>query len=113
MVWPDAIDNFTPSIFGEFQVITSLKIHPKLGVVPKKRESRSAVSAVIARFPRTMSFTRVAGTFSSMASRLAVRPSGFRKSSRSVSPGWIGGIVFFFAICYASVVVRNLNAMRA
>jgi hypothetical protein len=72
------------------------------------------VSAVIARLPRTMSFTRVTGTINSIASRFAVKLSGLRKSSRSVSPGWMGDMVlFFFVKVYRpSVIVHNFNVDR-
>ena len=53
--------------------------------------SRSAVSALIARLPCTISLMRLCGTLMSFATRYCVMPSGFRNSSRRISPGWIGG----------------------
>src|ERR1035441_7975400 len=44
------------------------------------------------RRSRTISEIRVTGTRNSMASALDDRPSGFMKSSRSISPGCSGGI---------------------
>src|SRR4030095_1645867 len=53
--------------------------------VLKYRARRSAVSAVIRRRWCTISPMRVAGTCSSSASLLTLRPSGFIKSSRRTS----------------------------
>ena len=55
--------------------------------VLKYRARRRAVSAEIRRRSCTISPMRVAGTCSSSASLLIVRPSGFIKSSRRTSPG--------------------------
>jgi hypothetical protein len=57
-----------------------------------------------------MSLTRVAGTRSSIASRFAVNPRGLRKSSRSVSRGWTGGMILLFLAIFVAplVIVHNL-----
>src|SRR5579885_340599 len=60
-------------------------------LVPKYRPSRSAVSGVIARLPLTISLMRICGTPIALASAYWERPRGFRKSSRSTSPGCAGG----------------------
>src|SRR5690606_9819816 len=54
--------------------------------------SRNAVSGVMPRRPRTISFMRVAGTWSMVDRALTLIPSGARYSSRRISPGWIGRI---------------------
>jgi hypothetical protein len=59
--------------------------------VPKYRPSRKAVSPVIPRRSATIACTRVTGTPRSLANRYAVIPSRSMNSSRSCSPGWIGG----------------------
>src|SRR5205807_3393242 len=58
-------------------------------LVPKKRASRKAVSAVTDRSPLTMAPMRVAGTRSAIASAFTDIPSGLRNSSLSTSPGWV------------------------
>jgi len=55
--------------------------------VPKNRPSRNAVSALIARLPRTISLIRRGGTLSPCASLYWESPSGLRKSSSRTSPG--------------------------
>src|ERR1019366_1845344 len=57
------------------------------GVVPKERDSRRAVSAVMPRFSLTMSLMGVAGTRSAWANWCAHMPRGDRNSSRRISPG--------------------------
>ncbi len=59
-------------VFGPLEIVISLEVHPELR------------------------FTRVTGTTNSIANRFALKPSGFRKSSRGVSPGWMGGMVLVF-----------------
>src|ERR1019366_9538351 len=58
-----------------------------LEVVPKYRDRRSAVSAVMPRFSLTMPLMPVAGTRSAKANRCADIPRGDRNSSRRISPG--------------------------
>src|ERR1017187_3385153 len=56
-----------------------------------------------------MSLIRVTGTWSSIAKRFALSFRGFMKSSRMVSPGWMGGsFADFLAIGFLSVVVHDL-----
>ena len=59
------------------------------GLVPKKRASRNAVSAVTDRSPLTIAPMRVAGTRKAIASAFTDMPSGARNSSLSTSPGWV------------------------
>ncbi len=66
----------------------------KRALVPKYRASLSAVSAVMALSPRTMSYMRGAGTPISCASLYEVIPKGSRNSSASISPGCIGSKTF-------------------
>ena len=85
---------------GHFEIVEVLQIQPKLCVVVEVPRQCRAVSAVIRRRSCTISPMRVAGTCSSRASLFTVRPSGFMKSSRRISPGCTGGIsarVFFMS----------------
>jgi len=59
--------------------------------IPKTRSRRSAVSGDTARRPRTISFKRGNDTPSLTAKSDCVTPRGFRNSSRSISPGCVGG----------------------
>src|SRR5262245_20200981 len=59
------------------------------GLVPKKRASRNAVSAVTERSPLTIAPMRVAGTRKAIASAFTDMPSGARNSSPSASPGCV------------------------
>ena len=59
-------------------------------VMPKNRERRNAVSAVIALFPCTISLIRRAGTLMALARRYWLTSIGFRNSSKRISPGCIG-----------------------
>ena len=68
--------------------------HPSLS--PKYRHSLRSVSAVIARLPATISPMRCGGTPMSLAKRYLVKPSGFKNSSSSISPGETGGTVRIF-----------------
>lgn len=58
-----------------------------LGSMPKKIPSRSAVSAVMGRWPFTSSLIRLGETPMSAASWRALIPMGFMKSSSRISPG--------------------------
>src|SRR5205823_2901485 len=72
------------------------------------RARRSAVSAVMARWPRTISLIRRGGTPVSLARRYWLRPSGARNSSCRISPGWIGGN-FGRGMGIPSMVVGDLD----
>ncbi len=63
------------------------------GDVLKYRPSRNAVSAVIERFPRTISFILLGGTLTSLASLFWLSSIGLRNSSKSISPGCTGFIL--------------------
>jgi YD repeat-containing protein len=62
--------------------------------VPKNRASRSAVSALIRRWPCTISLIRRAGTPICLASWYWLTPSGRRNSSSKISPGCIGAFSY-------------------
>src|ERR1700738_1717410 len=61
------------------------------GDVFRKRPSRSAVSAVMLRLPRTISFNRLSEIPSLRAASICPTPSGLRYSSRRSAPGGIAG----------------------
>src|SRR5258706_15234580 len=75
-------------------------------VVRKNRAKRSAVSGVIDRFPLTIALIRICGTPIALARAYWLRPKGFKKSSRSTSPGWVGGKS---AMMDSSVIVNNFD----
>lgn len=58
--------------------------------IPKYRSSLNAVSAVIALLPFTISLILLGGTERSLESRFMLIPRGSKKSSRRISPGFIG-----------------------
>src|SRR6478609_5368651 len=61
-----------------------------MSLSPRARDKRSAVSAVIARLPRTISLIRRGGTSIALAIRYCVIPIGSRNSVMRISPGWVG-----------------------
>src|ERR1019366_4652076 len=63
----------------------------KSALMPSTRARRSAVSGVTARFPLMTSFSRGNETPSRTAKADCVTPIGTRNSSRSISPGCVGG----------------------
>ncbi len=63
----------------------------KSALIPVTCASRRAVSGVTPRFPRTTSFSLGNETPSRIAKLDWEIPSGFRNSSRSISPGCVGG----------------------
>src|SRR6266540_221735 len=67
-----------------------MRIHT-CGDVFRNRASRSAVSAVMPRFPRMISFSRLREMPRRLAASSCPRPSGFRYSSSRISPGGIAG----------------------
>ena len=65
--------------------------------------------------PFTMAPMRLGGTSRSRANLFVLIPNGFMKSSRRISPGWIGSSRFdgFIVISLGVlVVIHNLNVMR-
>ncbi len=84
----------------------------RFGVVPKYRASRSAVSAVIPRWPFRIVVTRLTGTPSAFASALADSPSsssplaGFR-------PDAPASFRFSRSFHYPSMVVNDLHIARS
>src|SRR5208282_4390076 len=75
-----------------------------------------AVSAVTPRAPLTMALMRLEGTCSSAASALALSLSGFKNSSRKISPGWVVvrvGVIKAVLHAMGSVVVRDLDRRRS
>src|SRR5690606_14016114 len=69
---------------------------------------RSAVSGLMPRRPRTISFTRAGVTPMARASALLESPSGCMKSACRISPGWTGGSVSM----ETSVIVHDLDIRR-
>src|SRR6266511_6106530 len=67
-----------------------MRIHT-CGDVFRNRASRSAVSAVMPRFPRMISFSRLREMPRRLAASSYPRPSGLRYSSSRISPGGIAG----------------------
>ncbi len=63
----------------------------KSALIPVTRAKRSAVSGVTARLPRMISFKRGNDTPRRTAKDDCDRPKGLRNSSRSISPGCVGG----------------------
>src|SRR3989344_4537723 len=70
--------------------------------------------------PFTIRLMRRGGTLVSLASRYSVMPSGFKKSSASTSPGWIGGMSrrwvalvlrVFIRVTLCSVIVHDLHVI--
>src|SRR5690606_14915348 len=69
---------------------------------------RSAVSGLMPRRLRTISFTRAGVTPMARASALLESPSGCMKSACRISPGWTGGSVSM----ETSVIVHDLDIRR-
>ncbi len=63
----------------------------KSALIPVTRANRSAVSGVTARLPRMISLRRGNDTPNRTANADCEMPSGSRNSSRSISPGCVGG----------------------
>lgn len=63
----------------------------KSALIPRTRDRRNAVSGVTERLPLIISFSRGYDTPRRRASSACVRPSGLTNSSRSISPGCVGG----------------------
>ena len=63
----------------------------KSALIPVTRAKRSAESGVTDRLPRTISFRRGNDTPRRIAKADCDTPRGLRNSSRSISPGWVGG----------------------
>lgn len=61
--------------------------------IRKTRASRSAVSGVILRLPRIISFNRGKEIPRRAANADWLIPRGFRNSWSSISPGWVGGLL--------------------
>jgi len=66
--------------------------------IPKYRSSLNAVSAVMALFPFTISLILLGGTERSLESWFMLIPKGSKKSSRRISPGFIGSRLSFLVI---------------
>ena len=79
---------------------------------PKYLCSLKAVSAVMDLFPFTISLILLGGTERSRESWLMLMPKGSRKSSRRISPGFIGSRFFFCTHRGTSVIVCNFNMVR-
>jgi len=83
----------------------------KSGVVLKYIANRAAVSRVITRRPRTISFTRPGGTDNARASAFCVSLIGLRNSSNKTSPGVMRD-KFCFIGTFQSVIVDNFYVER-
>jgi hypothetical protein len=93
------------------QVPTACKRIHNCGDVFRYRASRSAVSAVMPRFPRTISFNRLSEIPSRRAAASWPTPSGFGYSSSKISPGGIaapslwGSLMIVFDADFAGISV--------
>src|ERR1700751_1034524 len=82
-----------------------------MSLSPSARDSRNAVSALIPRFPCTISLMRRGGTSIALAIRYCEIPIGSRNSVNKISPGWVGAKS---AIGFSPlVVVDQLDVPRA
>lgn len=70
------------------------------------------MSAVIERVPLTMALMRLGRTARSRASCLMVSCVGFMKSSRRISPGWMGARSLILLLFWL-VVVPDFHAVGA
>jgi hypothetical protein len=61
--------------------------------MPRTRSSRRAVSGETARLPWMTSFSRGNDTPIRLAKSICLMPSGRMNSCRSISPGWVGGLL--------------------
>src|SRR6478609_9481390 len=75
-----------------------------MSVIPSARDSLSAVSALMPRFPWTISLMRRGGTSIAFAIRYCEIPIGSRNSVNRISPGWVGAKS---AIGFSCLVVVN------
>src|ERR1700758_4292136 len=81
-----------------------------MSLSPSARDSRNAVSALIPRFPCTISLMRRGGTSIALAIRYCEIPNGSRNSVRRISPGWVGAksvIGFSFLVIVDQFNVRG------
>src|SRR6266852_7022975 len=85
-----ALNLFGKFILGTLQIVLHWRPSQKSGVVPRYCASRSAVSAVMARLPFTISRIRFGATCRSSASWLILVPGGAMKSSRRIAPRLLG-----------------------
>ena len=89
------------------QRVLHLQTHPETAATCLKYfASLNAVSAVIPRFLRTISFIRLVGAPMSRASRFWLRFIGLRNSSRRISPGCTGSSFSISKICTPNVGLR-------
>ena len=88
----DTFDVLLLGLLGDPQIVFELEAEPEAGRCAQVPRRRNAVSAVMPRLPRTISLRRVAVMPSALARRFTLMSSGFRMSSRIVSPGWGGAI---------------------
>ena len=88
--------------FSLDQIIMRLQIHPELRRVAENRPRRKAVSAVMPRSPRTISFNRARDIFMAAAAAPTDRPYSSRNSSFQKNPG--GNKVNALAAGYAGKI---------
>jgi hypothetical protein len=67
------------------------KPNQKSADIPNTRDSLKAVSGVTERLPLIISLSRGYETPRRRANSACVRSSGLTNSSKSISPGWVGG----------------------
>jgi hypothetical protein len=98
-----------------------LQIQQNCSEVPKYRASRTAISGVIPRFSRTISFTVGAETPKSTDNLYGEMPIGRRNSSRRISPGctahpagpsFLMLTILSLNIHAKSVIIRDLYVVR-
>jgi hypothetical protein len=94
------------------------------GVLPNNLDKRNAIAGEIARRSCKSSFTVWRDVLSALASIVVVSPKSGIKSSRSISPGWVGCIfripVFLIlmtllsmTICYFNIICVAINETKA
>ncbi len=82
------------------------KLSQSSGPVPRASPKDRAESALTPRRPLTISFSRAYVHPRCSANALWLIPRGFKNSSRSISPGWVGGL-FLGSIRYLVVIVDD------
>jgi len=104
-----ALSSYAFAAFVFVLAFAACKFIQNSGLVPKKRASRNAVSAVTERSPLTIAPMRVAGTRNAIASAFTDMPSGARNSAPSTSPGWV---VTRLGVATPRVVVDDFDIGR-
>jgi hypothetical protein len=86
------------------------------GVFPNNLDNRKDMAGDTARRPNNSSLTVWRETYSFFASPVVVRLKSGIKSSRSISPGWVGaisrGLIFLMLIVHSLVIICYFNIIR-